>query len=798
MIALRLDEVAAACGGRLEAGDPGVLASGVVIDSRAVAPGDLFFGLRGESADGGDFAGAALGAGAAAAVVTPRAASSLRAGAPRIVVDDPLRALGALAAGVRRRSGAAVVAVTGSAGKTSTKDILAALLAPVARVVATSGNHNNEIGVPLTVFELEPDTEVLVCELAMRGRGQIAELAAIVKPDVGVITNIAPVHLELVGTIEEVAAAKAEIIAEVGKGALVVPADEVLLEPHLRYHTGRLVTFGAEGADICVAEAQTRGFGTHALIDAFGRRAVFDFNFGGGHYLQDALAAIGAFIALGYNLEEAKSGAAAVEFSALRGRIAHLPDGGLLLNDAYNANPLFDEGRDRPPLPGGRRAAAGGRARRHVRARRRRGRLSSRGRTARRRPGRAGAGRGRPCARLPDDAGRRLVSDGRRVPGGAAGGDRPRQRRARQGLAGAAHRARRRGHPGAARAARLHNRHCVRARPWRDALMFTALAAGITSMVVMLIVGPWFIEWLRRNEFGQTIREEGPEGHKTKEGTPTMGGVLIWLAVLVPFFIFSQLSVASFSVLVIALGCALIGFADDWMKIIKGRSLGLSARYKLLLQLALGLLAGFIALHFAGLTTSVSIPFSHAQWHLGTVGFYVLVFLVIASASNTVNLTDGLDGLAAGSSAIVLLAYAGIAFIIGRHEPDPGILDLSVLSTCIVGACLGFLWFNTFPADVFMGDTGSLGLGGAIAGLAILTRTELLLIVIAGIFVLEGLSVILQVASFKLTKRRIFLMAPLHHHFELLNWSETKVIVRFWIVTAILAGLGFAIYYATF
>ena len=277
-----------------------------------------------------------------------------------------------------------------------------------------------------------------------------------------------------------------------------------------------------------------------------------------------------------------------------------------------------------------------------------------------------------------------------------------------------------------------------------------------------------------------------------------MGGVLIWLAVLVPFFIFSQLSVASFSVLVIALGCALIGFADDWMKIIKGRSLGLSARWKLLLQLALGLLAGFIALHFAGLTTSVSVPFSHAQWHLGTVGFYVLVFLVIASSSNTVNLTDGLDGLAAGSAAIVLVAYAGIAFIIGRHLPDPGMLDLSVLSACIVGACLGFLWFNTFPADVFMGDTGSLGLGGAIAGMAILTRTELLLIVIAGIFVLEGLSVILQVASFKLTGRRILLMAPLHHHFELLNWSETKIIVRFWIVTAILAGLGFAIYYATF
>jgi UDP-N-acetylmuramoyl-tripeptide--D-alanyl-D-alanine ligase len=336
VIPLTLEAATAACRGVLEAGDPQALATGVVIDSRAVKPGDLFVALRGEAFDGGDFAAEALAAGAVAVVVTPRSAATLRAG----VVDDGPRALGDLAAAVRRRSGAAVVAVTGSVGKTSTKDILAALLAPVARVVATSGNRNNEIGVPLTVFELEPSTEVLVCELAMRGRGQIAQLAAIVRPDVGVITNIAPVHLELVGTIEEVAAAKAEIIAEVGKGALVVPADEALLEPHLRYHTGRLVTFGGEGANVCVAEAQPRGFGTHALIDAFGRRAAFDFPFSGGHYLQDALAAIGAFIALGYNLEEAKPGAAAVVFSALRGKLEELAWGGLLLNDAYNANPL--------------------------------------------------------------------------------------------------------------------------------------------------------------------------------------------------------------------------------------------------------------------------------------------------------------------------------------------------------------------------------------------------------------------------------------------------------------------------
>jgi phospho-N-acetylmuramoyl-pentapeptide-transferase len=328
--------------------------------------------------------------------------------------------------------------------------------------------------------------------------------------------------------------------------------------------------------------------------------------------------------------------------------------------------------------------------------------------------------------------------------------------------------------------------------------MFRALAAGITSMVVLLIIGPAFIDYLRRNEFGQEIRADGPAGHATKAGTPTMGGVIIMLAVLVPFFVFSDMSVASFAVLTVMLGGALIGFADDWIKIVKKRSLGLAARYKLFLQLLLGLLAGFVALRFTGLDTTIDLPFADHGWHLSTFWWYALIVLVIWSTTNAVNLTDGLDGLAAGTSAIVLLSLGAIAFIIGRHEHDPGMLDLTVLSGCIVGACLGFLWFNTFPADVFMGDTGSLGLGGAIAGMAILTRTEILLIIVGGLFVLETLSVIAQVVSFRLFHRRVLLMAPLHHHFEMKAWSETKIIVRFWIVAAIMAGTGFAIYYASF
>ncbi len=328
--------------------------------------------------------------------------------------------------------------------------------------------------------------------------------------------------------------------------------------------------------------------------------------------------------------------------------------------------------------------------------------------------------------------------------------------------------------------------------------MLRAMGASVLAMVLVLVIGPAFIRWLRVNEFGQNIREEGPEGHKTKEGTPTMGGVLIWFAVLIPYLIFSRFSVASLTVLIAAIGNAMIGFTDDWIKIVRRRSLGLSARYKLLLQLLLSLFIGFVALHFVGVTTAVDVPFTSFKLELGTVGFYALIFLTLAGFSNAVNLTDGLDGLAAGASAIVLVALAGIAFIIGRNTSDPGITDLMVVAGCVGGAALGFLWYNAFPADVFMGDTGSLGLGGAIAGMAVMTRTELVLLIIGGLFVIEAGSVAAQVISFKLFHRRVLLMAPLHHHFELKAWSETKIIVRFWIIAAIFAGAGFAAYYATF
>jgi phospho-N-acetylmuramoyl-pentapeptide-transferase len=314
------------------------------------------------------------------------------------------------------------------------------------------------------------------------------------------------------------------------------------------------------------------------------------------------------------------------------------------------------------------------------------------------------------------------------------------------------------------------------------------LIAGMAAMLICIFLGPKFIEYLRLREFGQQIREEGPEEHHEKAGTPTMGGLIIFTAIAIPYLVLSDRSTASLAVFGVALGCAAIGFADDFLKITRRRSLGLSARYKLLLQAALALGLWYVAKHSVGLDSSLELRISDASLDIPNWLYPIVIFLVIAGSSNAVNLTDGLDGLAAGCCAIVLLAYIAITFITsGEH-------DLSLLSATLVGGCIGFLWFNAFPASIFMGDTGSLGLGGAIGAMAVMTQTEILLIITGGIFVIEALSVALQVATFKTLRRRVLLMAPVHHHFELLAWSETKIMLRFWIIAAVCAGIGFTLY----
>jgi phospho-N-acetylmuramoyl-pentapeptide-transferase len=311
-------------------------------------------------------------------------------------------------------------------------------------------------------------------------------------------------------------------------------------------------------------------------------------------------------------------------------------------------------------------------------------------------------------------------------------------------------------------------------------------------MVLSIIVGPKFIEFLRRNELGQHIREEGPEWHRTKQGTPTMGGILIVLAAALPFLVLSEYTLSALTVFAVTLACAVIGFLDDFIKVRRRRSLGLAGRWKLLL---LGAITVFLAwaAREQGLDTDVYLP-AVGQIDLSYL-WYVLVFFVVAGAANGVNLTDGLDGLAAGTGIIALLTYTAILVIAFIRERGATDLDLAILGGALIGGAIGFLWYNAFPADVFMGDTGSMAIGGALAGFAVMSNTEALLPLIGGIFLIEALSVMIQVFSFKYTGRRVFLMAPIHYHFEMKAWSETKIMVRFWILAAILCGSAFALYY---
>ena len=319
--------------------------------------------------------------------------------------------------------------------------------------------------------------------------------------------------------------------------------------------------------------------------------------------------------------------------------------------------------------------------------------------------------------------------------------------------------------------------------------MARVLIGGTAALLICIFLAPKFIEFLRRREFGQHVRDDGPEGHLGKAGTPTMGGIIMLIAVVVPFAILSSWDDArAVGVFGATLACAALGFVDDYMKIVKRRSLGLRARTKLILLAAISIGLWLLARHALG---SSSLRLRYVDYTVNLGVFYpFLIYLVVAGTTSGVNLTDGLDGLAAGCTAIVLMAYVGITFLSGSGQD----IELALLAACLVGACVGFLWFNAFPATIFMGDTGSLGLGGAIAGLAVMTQTETLLILIGGIFVIEAVSVLIQIVAFQLFHKRVFLMAPIHHHFELKAWSETKIILRFWIITAIGAAIGFTIY----
>jgi phospho-N-acetylmuramoyl-pentapeptide-transferase len=325
--------------------------------------------------------------------------------------------------------------------------------------------------------------------------------------------------------------------------------------------------------------------------------------------------------------------------------------------------------------------------------------------------------------------------------------------------------------------------------------LFSVLLASAIAFIVTLSLGSKFIEFVQSRKFGQFVREEGPQTHLIKAGTPTMGGVVMLFGVVAALVVVARPNIATLTALVIMVTVASIGLYDDWQKISKKRSEGLSARWKAgLLALAV-VLAVVLALRYVGVTQNVVVPGFDLNLVLGPglVGvalFSVLMLLVIVGTTNAVNLTDGLDGLAAGAGGIALAVYTAIAFMERQY-------DLAIICGAMVGAIVGFLWFNAHPAQIFMGDTGSLAIGGILAAAAVLTKTELLLPLIGGLFVLETVSVMIQVVVFKLTGKRVFRMTPIHHHFELLGWEETQVVVRFWIIQVVFAGAGFAVYYLT-
>jgi phospho-N-acetylmuramoyl-pentapeptide-transferase len=326
--------------------------------------------------------------------------------------------------------------------------------------------------------------------------------------------------------------------------------------------------------------------------------------------------------------------------------------------------------------------------------------------------------------------------------------------------------------------------------------------AAVTALLLCFVLGPPMIDWLRRVRLGQKVRAEGPQSHLTKAGTPTMGGILIVTAIVVPTLMWGNFH--SRPVWLAVLGTVwlgAIGFLDDYLRVVKGLPKGLLGRYKLAGQVILGLAIGLVMLRWPehGLpATATQVPF--LKFHILNFGwlFVPFVILVVTASSNAVNLTDGLDGLASGLVAIAALTFAGMCYLSGHlkfseylnitHLAYGG--ELTVFCSAVLGASLGFLWYNCHPADVFMGDTGSLALGGALGVVAVLIKREFWLVLVGGVFVAETLSVMIQVASFKLTGRRVFRMSPLHHHFELGGWAESRVVLRFYIVGALLALLS--------
>ena len=805
MINMRLAHAAAAVDGALVGADCSF--TGCSIDTRTLQPGALFIALRGATRDGHEFVDFAAESGANAVMLDKDVPCRL----PALRVADARVQCGALARRWRSQFELPLIAITGSNGKTTVKEMVAAVLSGQARVLATQGNYNNDIGVPLTLFGLDDRHRYAVVEMGANHPGELQRLSDIARPNVALITQCAPAHLEGFGSVAGVARAKSEIFDGLQPdGMAIINKDDEYAQFWFERSRGRRqLSFGMDAeADVSASHVRLdpeQGCTRFELI-CKGRSTAVALNLFGRHNVMNALAAAACCLAVGLAPEQIRRGLEAMK--PIAGRMSVRPglSGMRLFDDTYNANPVslgaaLELTRE---LSGsawlvlgdmGELGEAAARFHKEAGAQARAvgiERLYGIGALAAHAVQSFGPG-GQHFDHI-DELAQALRRDAwhqcvdQRVQGDGHGTSGPGPGRG--------------GYQVLFWLTEYLTPYFSGFNAFQYIITRTILGA-LTALFVALLVGPRLINYLNKYKLGQEVRDDGPKTHLQKAGTPTMGGLLILLSITVSALCWADLSNRFVLVVLLTLlAFGLLGWADDYRKIVRRNPKGLSAAWKYFWQSLFGFSAAVFLYLSAGTPaeTSLIMPFiKSVNYELGLL-FILSSYFVIVGSSNAVNLTDGLDGLAILPTVMVAGGLAAFAYVVGHARfADylgipyiPGVGEVCIVCAAIAGSGLGFLWFNTYPAQVFMGDIGALSLGAALGAIAVVSRQELVLFIMGGVFVMETVSVILQVASFRLTGKRIFRMAPLHHHYELKGWPEPRVIVRFWIITVILVLIGLA------
>ena len=831
MIEMSLDEIADVVGGT--AHGEAIVVGGAFVDTRTPEDGGLFVAVAGERVDGHDLAAAAGDAGAVAVL------GSRPTELPTVVVDDVTAALGLLARHVVDHLPEVVVlAMTGSQGKTGTKDYLAHLLSEAGPTVATRGNFNNELGVPLTVLRATPDTRYLVVEMGARGVGHVAELCAIAPPRVAAVLNVGTAHIGEFGSREAIAQAKGEIVEALpADGTAVLNADDALVAAMAGAPRPRSSPSAARRTARTPTSPSARSPPTSSGRQSFelahrGSGATVHLAQVGAYQWRNAAAAAAMALAAGLDLDTvADSLADAVPASRWRMELHERADGLVVVNDAYNANPESM----RAALE--TLAGIGDRTGRRT--------VAVLGEMLELGDGRSSSPPARSGTTPPGAGVDVLVAVGDDAAGISRGFD---------AVGGGGVTITTAGRDEAVDWLR-HNvsaADVVLVKASRGAAleliaddlltgsgkegthhMRAILFGGGLSLLISLLGTRYAIRFFTRQGFGQPIRDDGPTTHHVKRGTPTMGGAVVVLATVVGYFaaklITGQAPTASALLLIFLLvGLGVVGFLDDFLKVSRQHSTGLRSRAKMIGQTVVALVFGVLAL---SPVLEDERGWRPASDHISFIRDYER-FALPAVAGPAPDLVhrhrlqqrgeprrrprrprDGLGILIFAAYTLVNIWQNSQSCALEAGAKcyevrDP--LDLAVVAAALTGACFGFLWWNASPAQIILGDTGSLSLGGAMAGFAIMTRTELLLLVIGGLFVVITLSVMIQVSVFKVSRasglfrsifkvqpgHRVFRMTPLHHHFEMLGWEQVTIVIRFWIVTGLAVATGLGIFYA--